>query len=215
MDEDDLYSIGEMELVGDELDDLLDMVSGEDDDLADLLDDDDDDDDDVGARRGRGRRRRGGRRSRARRAIVKAVKRDRARTALRGGTRAVPATRSKGRVLMLGGAATQGTTAGQLLIPTTVQDMARVDRLFISGVDGTGTVLPPASYSIADIKVGTGSQFAGLPPLPGIMFTADATSQGKGLQLDTTQPGTDFTVIIANAPVASTFNWGAYATSLR
>lgn len=145
------------------------------------------------------------------RAVRKAAARNRA---TRQGKRAVPATRAKGRVLMLGGENT-AVTAGQLLIATTVQETARIDRLFVAGIDKTGAVLPPASYSIGDIKVGTSSQLAGLPPLPGIMFTQDATSQGQGLQLDTTQPGTDFTVVIANAPAGSTFNWGAYASAIR
>ena len=85
---------------------------------------------------------------------------------------------------MIGGRETQGATAGQLLMPTTVQELARVDRLFITGVDSVGAVLDPASYSVADIKVGTKSQFAALPPLPGVMFQADATGQGTRLGLE-------------------------------
>ena len=122
---------------------------------------------------------------------------------------------NRGRVLFLAGEAVQGGTAGQLLISTTAQELCRVDRLFITGVDDAGVPLAPASYRIADIKVGTKSQFSALPPLPGIMFQADATGMGAMLQLDTVQPGTDFTVSIADAPAGSRFNWGALATALR
>ena len=103
---------------------------------------------------------------------------------------------------MMGGTATQGGVAGQLIVTTTAQEIARIDRLFISGIDGAGAVIQPSAYLIADIKVGTKSQFAALPPLPGVMFTQDATGQGYSLGLDTVQPGTDFSVIVANAPNA-------------
>lgn len=122
---------------------------------------------------------------------------------------------SRIRTIPLGGNATQGGVAGQLIISTTVQEPCRVDRLFIAGIDSEGGVLNPASYSISDIKVGTKSQFAALQPLPGIMFQADTTGQGTKLGLDTVQTGTDFSVIIADAPAGSRFQFGAYARALR
>lgn len=227
-DEYDDYDVGELELIGDEddeddaddLEDLLDLIEGVDDDDDDY----DDEDDEIGAR---GRRRRRIRRSRRRRAIDR-MRRKRQSRRSRRSRRAMPArvvpTREppvvrrqedRDRTLMIGGRESQGAVAGQLLIPTTVQELARVDRLFVTGIDAAGNVLDPASYSIADIKVGTKSQFAALPPLPGVMFQADATGQGTRLGLDTIQTGTDFTVIIADAPAGSTFTWGAYAKALR
>lgn len=227
-DEYDDYDVGELELIGDDEDDDDDDDDADDlEDLLDLIegdDDDDDDDDEVGARgrrRGtrRGRRRRVLRRARrsasARRSapVVIPARTVRARAAPR--PRVVRRSEHKVRTLMLGGSATQGPVAGQLLIPTTVQELARVDRLFIVGMDAVGAVLDPGSYLIADIKVGTKSQLAALPPLPGVMFQSDATGQGARLGLDTIQTGTDFTVIIANAPAGSVFTWGAYAKADR
>jgi hypothetical protein len=214
LDLDDLIGAEE----GDELSDILNLIEGVDDEDDD--DDDDiegeDEDDEVGARRSArariARLRRRMRRKRKKRP-TQIVKPTIVRPAIVRERRA--AARRVGRVLLLGGRATQGPTAGQLLIPTTVQELARVDRLFVSGRDETGTPLDPSSYSIADIKVGTKSQFAALPPLPGIMFQADATGQGVHLGLDAIQTGTDFTVIIADAPPNSMFTWGAYATALR
>lgn len=201
--------------IGDDLDDLIEMVSG-------LLEDDEDDDDEIGARRrrrrrrsrtrGRRRRTRGRRASKASRAI-RAIAKNRA--ALTRGKTVKTVPRYKGRVLMLGGAETQGPNAGQLVIATTVQQLCRIDRLFVQGIDAQGLSISPGSFTIGDIKVGTSSQLAALPPLPGIMFTQDATAQGTGLKLDTVQTGTDFSVIISTAPAGSTFTWGAYATALR
>lgn len=219
--------VGEEELVGDELDDLLSLVSGEEEDLMDLIMGDDYGDEVGAARRrfrrllrrsrgrgGRGRTRAGG--SLGAKLIARKLAKSNARQmALSGGVASVPVSPKKGRVLLLGGQETQGAVAGLLQISTTAQELARVDRLFITGRDDTGAVLPPASYNIANIQVGTVSQFAALPPLPGVMFQADATGQGYALGLDTIQPGTDFTVSIADAPALSTFTFGCYATALR
>lgn len=244
MDEDDLevlgLGIGDDELIGEELEDLLDFVEGvelvgddddylgdEDDDSDDVLGDDDDFDE-VGARRRRrirGRTPRGRRRKRnavatQRRAalatVAKVAKAANKAAALRSGKRVVTTQSQRGRVLLLGGDAVQTSpTGGQLLVTTTAQELARVDRLFITATDATGAVLAPSSYRIADIKVGTKSQFAALPALPGTMFQADATGHGASLALDTVQPGTDFSVVIADAPPGSRFTWGAFATALR
>lgn len=230
--------IGDEELIGEELEDLLDFVEGvelvgdDDDYLGDEDDDDylgeedilgDDDVDEVGARRRRRIQRRRKRKQTAvanRRAMVKVAKAARAkaanRAAVRAGKRTVTTQSQRGRVLLLGGEAIQTSpTGGQLLVTTTAQELARVDRLFIAAADATGAVLSPASYRIADIKVGTKSQFAALPALPGTMFQADATGHGVALGLDTVQPGTDFSVVIADAPAGSRFNFGAFATALR
>jgi hypothetical protein len=128
---------------------------------------------------------------------------------------ATPQHPSKGRVLMFGGAATQGATAGLLTISATAQEMCRVDRIFISAVDSLGAAIPLTLLTVADIRVGTRSQLAAIGALPGVMFSADATAQGQGLSLDTVQPGTSFSVQITSAPALSTVTWGSYATALR
>lgn len=232
--------IGDEELIGEELEDLLDYVEGvelvgDDDDYLGDEDDDylgeddvlgDEELDEIGARRRRVLRRHRKKRAAAnqRRALAKVARNAKAVkvaasrvAALRAGKRAVATSQNqRGRVLLLGGEAIQTSpTGGQLLITTTAQELARVDRLFIAASDATGAVLSPSSYRVADIKVGTKSQFAALPALPGTMFQADATGHGVALGLDTVQPGTDFSVVIADAPTGSRFNFGAFATALR
>lgn len=211
--DDDL--VGELELIGDQLTDDDDFDGDDIDTLLALLDDDEDDE--IGALR------RAGRRRRARPRKGKMAKLALLARAIRGAPvvtrpaqpRVARRPRRRGRTLPLGGQATQGPTAGQLLISTTVQEQCRVDRLFVVGRDENGLPLNPAAYSIADIKVGTKSQFAALPPLPGTMFATDATGHGRSLGLDTIQTGTDFTVIIADAPAQSSFTWGAFARAVR
>lgn len=210
--------VGELEIIGDQLTDEDDDFEGDDIETLLALLDDDEGDDEVGALRRAVRR--NPKRKRSKRKVAKLALLARA---IRGmpsvsrpaQPRVVRQPRRRGRTLPLGGQATQGAVAGQLLISTTVQEQCRVDRLFVVGQDSAGVPLNPASYSIADIKVGTKSQFAGLAPLPGIMFTADATGHGRSLGLDTVQTGTDFTVVIANAPAASSFTWGAFARAVR
>lgn len=213
-------SIGAMELVGDDdLDDLLDMVGGNDDDFgAEELDewiegddDEDDDDDEIGARR----RRRSGRgrsssRGRARAALAKLIAKKRRR-----GLVAAQSRTSAGRQIFFGGEATQGAVAGVLTLSTKVQELCRVTRLYISADDGAGNVLASATYKILDVKVGVKSQFTALVGIPGILFDSGNTSQFTGFEMDTTQPGTDFSVLIANAPALSNFSYAAVAKALR
>lgn len=219
--------IGELELIGEEISDLLD---DDDDDgldaileVIDALGDDDDDDDEIGARLG-GRRANPTlrRKTRAKKLLKQRLRRRRAAPPARIRERepapappVVYRREVRARTLMLGGQATQNAIAGHLQIATTVQELARVDRLFITGIDENGLPIHPSVYSIADIKVGTKSQLAATDPLPGVMFTSDATGQGVTLGLDTIQTGTSFTVVIADAPANSTFRWGAFAEALR
>lgn len=223
MDDDDLIAslVGEMDLVGqyddepgpwdvagDDVDELLAMVQG-----GDL----------IGAAELIGAtprpRRAATNNALTRRKLAAMLQRARAERGQQASTGkpviARPSEPTKGRVLLFGGEATQGAVAGQLLIPSTAQEMCRVDRLYISAVTDAGAVISNAAFSVADIKVGTRSQLSAIGNVPGVMFQADANGQGFALSLDTVQPGTTFTVIIASAPALSKFNWGAYATALR
>lgn len=213
---DDDPETGAMDLVGqdDDLDELLGLVGF--DDYQDWIEGDDDDDDDdyddeIGARRRRRRRRR-------RRGLTPAQKRARYIAAKRRrGLVAAKAKNTAGRQIFFGGTATQGGTAGLLQITTKVQELCRVTRLYVVGDDGaTPPVrLDSATWSVLDIKVGTKSQFTALVAVPGILFDSDNTSQFVGYEMDTVQPGTDFTVSIADAPAASRFKFAAVAKALR
>lgn len=221
MDDEDLIAslVGEMDLVGqyddepgpwdvggDEVDELLALVQGGDLIGAQEL---------IGARPSRQRKQQHA----TRRQLAALLQRARAERGMQASTGkpvvARPSEPTKGRVLLFGGEATQGAQAGQLLIPSTAQEMCRVDRLYISALTDQGAVISNAAFAVADIKVGTRSQLSAIGNVPGIMFQADANGQGFALSLDTVQPGTTFTVIIASAPALSRFTWGAYATALR
>lgn len=167
----------------------------DDEDLLDMLDVEGDEDELVGAR--------GGRRGRARALARKA----------RGGVHQRRQVNRRGRLLLFGGQAT-AAAAGSLLIATTVQEICRVDRLFISG-ENAQVVINNASFTISDIKVGVKSQLTALSPLPGTMFTPDNTAMFQGLGFDTVQPGTEFSVLITSASVDDVFTFGAVATALR
>lgn len=144
----------------------------------------------------------------------KAVKKILSRRRLVGrGKRQVAVKRRQGRVLIIGGQVV-ATAAGSFDASTTVQELCRIDRIFTSALDGGGAVVNPNQYFITDIKVGTRSQFAALPPIPAVIFQADATAHTSGLMLDTVQPGTDFTVRF-QVPAAGTFRFGCFASSLR
>ena len=122
-----------------------------------------------------------------------------------------------GRMIQFGGAATQGGTAGVLNVTTKVQELCRPVQLYVVGDDGATppVVLNPATWSVLDIKVGVKSQFTALQPVPGVLYQADNTSQFNGFIMDTVQPGTDFTVQIADAPASSRFKFAAVAKTMR
>lgn len=194
---DDLDELGADELIGDELDDLLGIAG----------------DDEIGARR---RRRRARTRSpRARVALAKIARAQAKKKALARGVAEVKRTASAGRLLIFGGVAT-ASGATSLDITTTVQEVCRVDRLMISGVTAALAVIPPETYAISDIKVGTRSQLTANAAIPGIAFTSNNTAMMQGLGLDTLQPGTDFVVRLESGLVAdNVFRFVAYATALR
>ncbi len=200
----ELIGYGGDELIGDDDDDDLDDFLGV---MGD--DDDDDDDDEIGARRGRRGRRR------YRRMRRKAKRRKMIRRLARGGVYKAGQIAAQGRKLFLGAQATQGVAAGALTLSTTVQELCRVDQLYVAADDGAGTVLNPATYDISDIKVGTQSQFTSNDPVSGIMFTQNNSAQFQGFAMTTIQPGTQFAVLIQSAPAASIFKLAATATALR
>lgn len=171
----------------------------DDDDLLDLLDIEGDEEDLVGAPPAVKRA--------VRKAATKAARR------MRGGVNQVRSVARKGRLLLFGGQAT-AAAAGSLLIATTVQEICRVDRLFIAAVNA-GTPLNNAVFNVQDIKVGVKSQLTALNPLPGTIFTPDNTAMFQGLGFDTVQPGTEFSVLVANASIGDIFTFGAVATALR
>lgn len=219
----DRADVGAMELVGDDdLDDLLDMVGNDDEsygaeELDEWIEGDDDDDDlgddydEVGRRRRRRSRARGGGGGRSRRAaLAKIIARKRRR-----GLVAAQSRTSAGRQIFFGGEGTQGAVAGVLTMSTKVQELCRVTRLYISADDGAGNVLASATYKILDVKVGVKSQFTALVGIPGVLFDSQNTAQFTGFEMDTTQPGTDFSVLIANAPALSNFSYAAVAKALR
>lgn len=215
----DRADVGAMDLVGDDdLDELLDLVGNDDESYgAEELDewiegdddDDDEDDDEVGRRRRRRRRGRSPTRSR-RAALAKLIARKRRR-----GLVAAQSRTSAGRQIFFGGEGTQGAVAGVLTMSTKVQELCRVTRLYISADDGAGNILPSASYKILDVKVGVKSQFTALVGIPGVLFDSQNTAQFTGFEMDTTQPGTDFSVLIQNAPALSNFSYAAVAKALR
>ncbi len=167
----------------------------DDDDLLDEFDIEGDEDELVGAASERRKRRARAKRRRA------------------GGVRQARHVGRRGRLLLFGGQNT-AVAAGGLLIATTVQEICRVDRLFISAINA-GTPLSNAAFNIQDIKVGVKSQLTALSPLPGIMFTPDNTAMFQGLGFDTVQPGTEFSVLIEAAAIGDVFTFGAVATALR
>lgn len=210
--------------VGDELDELLEIM-GEDDDDDDIgYDDDDDIGDDfvgdfVGAEelvgRRRRRRRRGRIRSRSgskRRRVARKIRKIRKKRTR--GLQRVPKKASVGRQIWLGAEKT-ATSNGQLLLTSTVQELCRVVRLVLAVRDSNGDEVSLGTVSIGDIKVGTRSQFTALQPVPAIMLAADSQTNNQGYLTDTIQPGTDFAVIIANGVNTQVYTFGAVARTLR
>ncbi len=169
----------------------------DDEDLLELLDIEGDEDELIGAK---------GSKKRAR------LKRKLARKA-RGGVNQRRSSNRKGRLLLFGGQNT-AVAVGSLRIATTVQEICRVDRLFISAIN-TGTPLSNAAFNVSDITVGVKSQLTALSPLPGILFTPDNTAMFQGLGFDTIQPGTEFSVLIQTVAIGDIFTFGAVATALR
>ena len=208
------------ELIGEvDEDDLLDLISGEDDEddeddeetgieeiigALELIGEDDEDDDEFGARGGKKRRRRMKRLKKKLRALRKA-----------GRGKSVQKVRHvRGRVLMFGGVV-DATVAGAIDLTTTVPEVCRPGRIYLTAAVVAGAVIALETFSVVDIKVGTRSQFSALPSLPAPLFSADATSQGYGLKLDTIQSGTDFTMRLNVATVPGRYQFGCYATALR
>lgn len=168
----------------------------DDEDLLDMLDIEGDDEELIGAK---------GSKKRAR---LKALARK-----ARGGVNKRRGINRKGRLLLFGGQET-AVAVGALRISTTVQEICRVDRLFISAINA-GTPLSNAAFNVSDITVGVKSQLTALSPLPGILFTPDNTAMFQGLGFDTVQPGTEFSVLIQTVAIGDIFTFGAVATALR
>lgn len=87
----------------------------------------------------------------------------------------------------------------------TVQEAMRPHRLVVTGMLA-GSRLDPDSYHILDILCGTRSQLGALGAVSGAMFTSDTTLQYAGFLWGDVQPGTSFTVRIADAPAGSVFS---------
>ena len=101
------------------------------------------------------------------------------------------------------------TAPGQLILSATAQQRCTVIRLIISVRDASGNAVDLQTVSIADIKVGTTSQFVGLQPMPASVLSAPSQANNAGYATGIVEPGTDFTVIVSNAIPGFTYNAGA------
>ena len=115
---------------------------------------------------------------------------------------------------MIGGTAWLGsqktaTAPGQLILGSTAQERCSVVRLIISVTDAAGQPVDLGTVSVADIKVGTTSQFVGLQPMPASVCAPSSQANNAGYGTGIVEPGTDFSVIIANAVPGFTYNAGA------
>jgi hypothetical protein len=119
------------------------------------------------------------------------------------------------RMLMIGGTATQGATAGFLEITIKAQEPVRPQRMTLGAVTGAGADIPLSTLIINDIKVGTRSQLAANGALPANLFSGDNTGGMAGFQWDTVQPGCDLVIQFRLVAAAATVSAGIFAMALR
>lgn len=211
-----------IELIGEDLDDLVDELGayeelvGEDDDEDDLEDflgimgaddedDEDDDDEEVGARvslRGlvRAMKRRKGRRRRGRRRVRRGVRRGWKKGSL---PRVARVAGTKGRRIPFGNSAAIATTAtGNIVV--TAQEPFRPDTIRITGYDAVAfAAIPPEVIQVNNIQVGTRSQLPSIGPMDGTMFARDFFANDAIAGFDTVQPGTQLTANVTNNHTAN------------
>lgn len=108
----------------------------------------------------------------------------------------------------VGGVAT-ATANGQVIVRATAQAECTVIRLVLTVVDAVGAAVDLGTVMIADIKVGTMSQFTALQPMPASILASDGQANNAGYATGCVRPGTDFAVIIANGIAGHTYNFGA------
>jgi len=113
------------------------------------------------------------------------------------------------------GAIATATTSGQLLIRSTAQEHGSVIRLVIQVTDAGGQPVDLSTVMIADIKVGTSSQFVSLDPMPASILSPSSQANNAGYCTGIIQPGTSFSVVIANAVFGNTYNVGAVYDKTR
>lgn len=115
---------------------------------------------------------------------------------------------------MLGGTVWLGSevtaiTAGRLLLSATSQSEATVTRVVFSARDAGGVAVDLATVQIADVKMGTQSQFVGLQSIPATIFAAPSQANNAGYVMGCIQPGTDFSLVVQNAKIGFTYSFGA------
>ena len=169
--------VGDDELVGADPIDYLGIMGAIEGDYDDEGDDVDDIGDEIGRRRRRRRRGRrppprrrssGGRRARAR--AIRAARAAQAMATRKRASRGLSTTRTRqelGRQIFFGGELSAPAT-GSLVVSTTVQELCKVTRLYLSATTPGPpiAVVPPEIYAVQDIKVGVKSQFTALVAVP-------------------------------------------------
>jgi hypothetical protein len=215
---------GKRDIMGDDLERLLDIAEG----VEYVGDDDDDDDDDiagdevddlealfgaseilagyiefVGLRRRRRRRRgRGGKLGGlAKLAAAQRIQRQAAAQRIeRQGVNTIQARGDQARRLVAGTGPIVVTGVGQVVAIIRMQQAMRPDRIILSGIQRLAgppaaiALILPSQWAINDIRVGTISQFSSLTGISGEMLARDFFSNGANLSIDTVQPGTDFSI---------------------